>query len=225
MWPASTAAARRPLQRHQRALVGDEQLHVRRQARADVGVVGVLAGGIDDQHQRAVGGRLRRARHHQVIEDAAVVGRAIANSAAGPAQVEDVGRNQRLERLAPPWRGRALQEASPMCATSNRPAFSRVHRCSLSTPERVLHGHLVAGERHHLGAGCNMQVIERRALQACRRQRRVMGSVPSQASTSRAECARVKPPLSRDLRELSGLAWAFSAHCNRPAPAVATGTP
>ena len=52
-----------------------------------------------------------------------------------------------------------------MCETSNRPARSARVQMLLQDAQRILHRHLVAGERHHLGAKRDVQLVERRAFQ------------------------------------------------------------
>ena len=96
-----------------------------------------------------------RAGDHQVVEDAAVLVEEQRVALLAGLQVEDVGRDQRLERAAAVGlvvAGAATRNAWPMCETSNRPACSRVQQVLGQDAGRVLHRHRVAGERHHAGA-------------------------------------------------------------------------
>ena len=61
----------RSLQGEQRAIVVGDDRDALRQAFADIGVVDFLAGGVDDEHQAAVVAGGDRARHHEVVDDAA----------------------------------------------------------------------------------------------------------------------------------------------------------
>ena len=63
----------RALKRQQRALRHGLEAHVVGQPRRDVRIVHLLARRIHHQHQAAVVVRGLRARHHQVVDDAAVV--------------------------------------------------------------------------------------------------------------------------------------------------------
>ena len=89
---------RRPLQRQQRALRRRLQPHIVGQPRGDVGVVHLLARGVHHQHQRAVVLGRGRARHHQVVDDAAVVVQKLGVALLPGLQVDDVGGHQRLQR-------------------------------------------------------------------------------------------------------------------------------
>ena len=82
---ATACMAERPLHGDQRAMVRADQPHACGQPRRDMRVVGILHGGIDHQEQHAVLGRIGRARHHQVVEDAACLVGAAGYSAGGPA--------------------------------------------------------------------------------------------------------------------------------------------
>ncbi len=88
----------RTLQGDERAIVRRLQLHVGGKARADVGVVLVLARGVDDQHEAAVVGRGDGARDHEVIDDAARVVEEERVALAAEAEAAEVAGGERLER-------------------------------------------------------------------------------------------------------------------------------
>ena len=123
---------RRPLQGEQRAILQDFKPQIR-QLGAQMGEIGRLAGGVDDQEQpfaRRVGRRacvtIRSSR--------------MPPSLIGELGVADAPRRER-QQMSPGTRLSSLRAASrpdrkacPMCDTSNRPALSRVNRCSARTP-------------------------------------------------------------------------------------------
>ena len=69
----------------------------------------------------------------------------------------------RAAAAAVSWSG-PIRKAWPMCETSNRPACSRVQVLGQDA-RRVLHRHVIAGERHHAGAQRDMLGMERGASQ------------------------------------------------------------
>ena len=133
------------------------------QMRAQMRLVVVLAGGVDDQKQMVA-----EIRHHQVVENAAgLVGELRIALAAGR-QRQDVLRHQPFQRQA---------------ASSSLPDFARsVDLAHMRDVEQagggagvqmflqhaggVLHRHVVAGERHHLAAAGDVQRVQRRLFQS-----------------------------------------------------------
>ena len=77
-------------------MLGPDQLHIGRQPRLDMGVVLRLAGGVDDEQQRAVLVRIGRARDHQVVEDATLLVQELRIALLAGRQVDDIGWDQRL---------------------------------------------------------------------------------------------------------------------------------
>ena len=59
------------------------------------------------------------------------------------------------------------QEGLPHVRDIEQPGLVARVQVLLEDAERILHRHLVAGERHHLGAERHVQLVERRALQGC----------------------------------------------------------
>ena len=82
----------------------------------DVGVVHLLARGIDDQEQPPVVLLGSRARHHQVVDDAARIVQQLGVALLARLQVQDVGRHQGFERGGGGRRGWARSGRPAPCA-------------------------------------------------------------------------------------------------------------
>ena len=125
--------------------------------RPQMGDVGALAAGIDDE-QEVVG----TAGHHQVVEDAAaLVGEERIALPAG-LETDDVDRHQRLERAG----GVAADEphlahVRDIEERGRRPAMAMLG----DDAGRVRDRHRVAGERHQLGAELDVKRMQRRLEQ------------------------------------------------------------
>ena len=115
-------------------MIGAHEADALRQTRGDMGEILILAGGIDDQHQDAVLRLLGRARHHQIVENAALLVEELRVSLASGSEVQDIGRHERFERLGGRRMVAPMRKAWPICETSKRPALARVWRCSARTP-------------------------------------------------------------------------------------------
>ena len=208
-----------------RALV---QRDLRRQAVGHVRVVGILAAGVDDQIEHAVAIRRLRPRDHQVIENAAIGCEELRVALLAMFQVQHVGGNQRFERVGNGVVAEILGDdvGLPHVRDIEQSGLLARVQMFLQHAERILHGHLVARERHHLGAKRDVQVVERGPLERDGR-RRAWGcggshaNDPVRASTPDAECVQVKPPLSRDLRDLSDARTARALPLRWTAVAVA----
>ena len=122
--------------------------------RAQVGDVGRLAAGVDDEEQ-VIGA----ARHHQVVEDAAGVVGEERVALLALAQADDVDRHQRLER----GRGVGADQAD---LAHVRDVEQRRRLAALAMlghdAGRIRDRHVVAGERHHLRAELDVQRMQRR---------------------------------------------------------------
>ena len=163
------------------------------QPRREMRVVRLLRRRVDDQEQHAVLGRIGRARHHQVVEDAAVVVEQLRVALAAGREADDVARHQRLERA----RDRLVVGADEERLAHVRDveqAGRAAHMIVLGDDAvGVLHRHVVAGERHHAGAARDMQRVQRGLLQrrGRRRRRGVAGRDRAQPrARSRAVSAR-----------------------------------
>ena len=189
----------RPLQRDQRA-IGQRLDHADvGQMRAQMRLVGVLAGGVDHQEQMAA-----EIRHHQIVEDAAGIVGELGVALPSRRNRDDVLRHQPFQRqrrvldLAGfrPQRDLAhMRDVEQAGAGAGMQVFPQ-HAGG------VLHRHLIARERHHLAAAGDMQRVQRRAFQrglgrraqASRGPRGFRGRFPENPS---------KPHLSLCLRVLS----------------------
>ena len=120
--PPDGAQRGRPLHGDERTMVRAQQSHPGGQPRRQMRVVRLLGGGVDDQEQHAVLGRIGRPCHHQVVEDAAVVVEQLRVALAAGREPRDVAGDKRLERARDrPWSA-PTRNAWPMWETSNRPA-------------------------------------------------------------------------------------------------------
>ena len=105
------------------------------------------------------------ARHHQVVDDAAVIVEQLRVALLARREIGDDRPGPAPPARRPWWRDRDRRDnAWPICETSNSPALLARVQMLLEDAERILHRHLVAGERHHLGAERHVQRVERRAL-------------------------------------------------------------
>ena len=155
----------RPLEGDERAMIGAHQAHALRQARRDVGEILVLARRVDDQHQDAVLGLVGRARHHQIVENAALLVEELGVALAAGGEVQDIGRHEGFERL----RGRRMvrpheESLAHMRHVEEAGAGARVEMLG-EHARRVLHRHVVSREGHHAGAERHMGAVQRRRLQ------------------------------------------------------------
>ena len=94
---------------------------------------------------------------------------------------------------------RRAARSAPYARRRTARLFPRVCRCSAMMPRRVLHRHLIAGERNHAGAARAMQIIKRGAPQ-----RRRFGQIErahGRTSVADADSVREMPPLSSTLRD------------------------
>ena len=152
----------RALQRDQRAMLSAQQLHTSGQPRLDMRVVVVLARRVDDQHQHAVLGRVGRARHHQVVEDAAFLVEQLRVALPPMREVEDIGRHQRFERTCRRLVIGTGEERLTHVRDVEQPGGGARVRVLGDDAVAVLHRHVVAGERHHAGAEPHVQIVQRR---------------------------------------------------------------
>ena len=95
---ASTVLAAGPCRAMSARSGAGSRMHAGGQARGDVGVVHLLARGVDDQEQPAVVLLGGRARHHQVVDDAAGIVQQLGVALLARLQVQDVGRHQGFQR-------------------------------------------------------------------------------------------------------------------------------
>ncbi|MET3917124.1 hypothetical protein ABID97_003906 [Variovorax sp. OAS795] len=126
----------------------------------DVRQVGHLAGTVDDHEERAVS----FVEEHQVVEDAALVVQQQAVALLAGCKVDHVDRHQGLEG------GRGVgPDQAQLAHVRDVEQPGRVARVLVlgHEPGGVLHGHGIAGKRHHAGAQFHVQVVQRRLEQWC----------------------------------------------------------
>ena len=174
-----------------------------RQLGGDVAIVLFLAAGVDHQHQRAVAFGAGRPRHHQVVENAAVVGEELGIALLAGFEVEDVRRQQRLDRTRRRRVIGAVQPAQAHVADVEEAGLLARPQVLLEHAERILHGHVVAGERHHLGAGRDVGVMEGSAPEWRTGSRIGAHVTRSHAALKPGATIRTssEPPLSLNLRD------------------------
>ncbi len=169
----------RPLQGDERAVVGAHEADALRQTGGDMGEVLILAGRIDDQHQDAVLRLLGRARHHQIVENAALLVEELRVALAPGSEVQDIGRHEGFERLGGRRMVAAHEEGlAHMRNVEEAGARPRVEMLG-ENAGRILHRHLISGEGHHAGAERHMGAVEGRGFQRRRgcRPRRLGGGL------------------------------------------------
>ena len=152
----------RPLQRDQAAIgqrIDDAGI---RKMRAQMRLVLGLAGGVDDQKQM-----IAEIRHHQVVENAAVLVGELRVALPSRRNRHDVLRHQPLQRAAPhprPGRIWAAARAGPYARRRTARLRSRMQML-LQHAGRVLHRHLVAGEGNQLAAARHVERVQWGAFQ------------------------------------------------------------
>ena len=210
-------AAAGPCRAMQRALRRGQQDHAGRQALGDVGVVHLLARGVDDHEQPAVFLVRGRARHHQVVDDAAGIVEQLGVALLARLQVQDIGRHQGFESGGGGGVIGSDQEGLPHVRDVEQAGSGAGVQVLFEDAQRVLHGHLVARERHHLGTQRHMLRVERRASQRLVGSRGIAHLVPSPIElASRTGWREFKPPLSRDLRDFGGTCRLTPSVSRRP---------
>ena len=148
-------------------MVGAQELHARRQPRHEMGEIGLLARGVDDEHQHAVLDGIARARHHQVVENAAILVGELGIALPPGREADDVGSHQRLERA----RGGLVvgPDQERLAHVRDVEQAGRAAGMGVLGNDAVgiLDRHVVAGERHHAGAARDMQRVQRRDRERC----------------------------------------------------------
>ena len=118
--------------------------------------IGVLAGGVDDQHQAVF-----EPAHHQIVDDAAII--------VQQQRVAHTAQRQRLQIAG----YQRFQRARRVTAQADLAHMRDVEKPSVragvqmlgNNAGRVLHRHLMAGERDHPRAARDVQLVQRRAPQ------------------------------------------------------------
>ena len=155
--PRQHRSSQRPLQRQEGAVGEHLDVDQMLEPGAQMGDVGDLAGGVDDEGESIAG-----AGHHQIVDDAAVVVEQQRVAHAVRRQRRDIARDQRFQRARRGGAGEAeLAHVRDVEEPGPRPRVQVLG----DDAGLVLHRHLVAGERHHPRAVRDMEIVKRRAQQ------------------------------------------------------------
>ena len=150
-----------PLQGQQRALVSRHETHVGRQTRLDVGAVSRLSRGVEDEVEVAGLGLRRGTGRHKVVENAAVLGQQLRVALPPWREMDQVGRDERLQRSSDRFPVRSCERRlAHVRYVEEAGVFARPEVLAQDAL-RILHRHLVARERHKLGAGVAMRPVQR----------------------------------------------------------------
>ena len=156
----------RALQRNERPMLGPQKLHVGRERAFKVLPIDRFARGIDDEHEHAVFVGLGGTRHHQVVDDAALLIEQLGVALAAEAEIDEIGTDQSFERARGGVVVRAGQKGLPHVGDVEQPRGGpRVQM--LGNDPLVLHRHFIAGERHHPSTAREMQRMQRRCRERC----------------------------------------------------------
>jgi hypothetical protein len=200
----------RSLQRDQRAVGEGIDDAAVGQVGAQMRLVLGLAGGVD-HHEQAIA----EIGDHQIVEQAAVLVGELRVALPTRRHRNDVLGHQALQRQ------RGVLEAARLRAQRDLAHVGDVEQTGggagmqmfLQHPGRVLHGHVIAGERHHLRAAREMQRVQWRLFQGgriCKHHRAL--SAPGNRSRKPPR----KPHLSLCLRVLSRRRTRFGRSSSAP---------
>ncbi len=146
--------------REETAREGRLDLAGRSEMLLQMGEIGVLAGGVDDQQEV-----IARAGDHQIVEDAAGIVGELGVALLTGSQARDVAGDQRLERLGGVLPRLGGQPHLTHVRDIEQPGGGARLRMLGEDAGRVLHRHLVASERHQTRAELAMQRVERCAFE------------------------------------------------------------
>ncbi len=124
-----------------------------------MGDIAVFGRGIDHKAQPA-----READRHQIVDDAAMVVEQQRVAHPGFAEAGNIAGHQGLQHVSRDTMQRYLSHVRNIEKSRLGAGMEMLG----DDARWVLHRHLVAGKRHHLGAARDMQRVERRAPQLCR---------------------------------------------------------
>ena len=159
------------LQREERRIGQRFQTHGLRQVAGDMRAVDLVARRVEDEAQCAVRAGFGGARHHQVVDDAAVCIEQLRVALLAGRDAGDVGGHQGFERVR-----------DGLVTAVHRPQDGLAHVTDVEQPRLrarpevffddsagVLHGHFIASKRNYAGAEAHVLGIERRAFGLRRR--------------------------------------------------------
>ena len=193
----------RPLQGDKREPVLGVQGHALRQTRPDMRVIRVLHGGVDDEIEPTLVAGGSDARDHQVVEDAAVVGKKLRIALLIGFQAHDIRRNERFERPCHGFVALVLGDQESLAHVGNIEQARMLAGPVVLGHDAggVLDRHVIAGERHHARAKGNMLGMKG-GLQRLVGVDRLGHGISSKARVRRAfQGPFFTPPLSHDLRD------------------------
>jgi len=129
-----------------------------RKPRIEIGVVGALAGAVDDNVQASI--RIRTG-DHKIVEDAALVIEQHGEPLAPDAKFLHFAGNERFKRCGGGFViGRDNHRLAHM-RNIKQPGLGAGVEMLFHHAHRVLHRHVVAGERDHLCAKLQMERVKR----------------------------------------------------------------
>ena len=149
-----------PLERQQRPVIMEFDVYPR-QSLAEIGEIAIPAIGVDDQRQPTLTVVRRRAGHHQIVDDAAVIAEQHGVAHAARRQPDDVAGGDRLQGGGDGFDGVTDQRNLPHVGNveeAGRRADLIVLR---QNPRWVLQRHGKAGERDHAPAQLPVQAGQR----------------------------------------------------------------
>ena len=186
----------RPLQGQQCPIVQQVDRGAPAEMVAQMGEIGRLAVGVDDDEKFAAQPGRRQPGRHQIIEDAARIVEQQCVAHPHRTQRPEVAGDQRFER-----RGRVGAGEAQLAHMRDveQPGLGAGVQMLGHDARGILHRHLVAGERHHAGAQRLVQRVERCALE-----RRYIVSGHPRPPAKRTRVASPMPPLSWTLRDSPG---------------------
>ena len=130
--------------------------------RAQMRFVVGLAGGVDHQEQMAA-----EIRDHQIVENAAALVGELRVALPARCNADNILRHQPLQRGGGvlDMAGFRMQRDLAHMRDVEQAGVAAGVQMFLHHAAWILHRHVIAGERHHLGAARKMQRVQRRAFQ------------------------------------------------------------
>ena len=179
--------------------------------RRDTLKIHILARRIDHQSQHAFAEFRFAARHHQVVDDAAVVVEQLRIALLTRLQLDKRRGHELLKKRCHGLMVLVGRDeiGLPHVRNVKEPSLLPRPQVLLHDAHGIVNGHLVTREQHHLGSGRNVALIERCPLQGLG----VVGRRWAHAQAPRAQrptigldapSAGLEPPLSRNLRDWTG---------------------
>ena len=150
----------RPLQRDQRDVVERREAEARPADAGEERVVDGFSGGVDHQPERAVRGG--SARHHEIVDDAALVVEELRVALPARSQTEDVGCAEGLEERRHGPVVRPFDRRLAHVRDIEKPCGLAGVQMLAEDPGRILDRHVIAREGGHAGAELDVQRVQGR---------------------------------------------------------------